>query len=501
MVKRQQGLALRHVQVLFGVGTTGDMSDRQLLERLWSCSEDSAEPAFGALVERHGPMVLRACRSILRDEQAVEDAFQATFLVLVRRGRSLWVRNSLGPWLYQVAARVSRSARSAENRRRRHEREKAERTDVSVFDRTSDDIGTVIHEELARLPERLRAAVILCCVEGLSQQQAAGKLGWPLGTLQSRLARGRDRLRGRLSRRGLAPSAGLVAAVLSAHRAEAAIPVALANSTVRAAMQLLAGNTTAAGVATASAGLLARGVLKTMFLHKVVVVICAALALAVTGAGALVLAEQALRADAPAPLENPVTAIEGSTLPSSLEVDPKLFVESQADDEFDPDQQSEVGESGNATNEVRGDGKPDGKKSIGGSGEMIELTLPGKRSKVTGVKIHGSRYGRAQPPKESFLIYFLSEDRERILHTEMAPYSLFKRGAESWVEVKFENPVVGLPHTFWLALDFRAAQTKGVYVSFDTSTSGKSSRVGLPGMASSEVDFGGDWMIEGIFVE
>ncbi len=193
MVRGQQGLALRHVRVLFEVGTTGDLSDRQLLERFWNSSEDSAESAFGALVERHGPMVLRACRSIVRDEQAVEDAFQATFLVLVRRGRSLWVRDSLGPWLYQVAVRVSRSARSAEIRRRRHEREKAERTDVSVFDRVWDDLGPVIHEELARLPEKFRAAVVLCCMEGLSQQQAAGQLGWPLGTLQSRLPRKRAR--------------------------------------------------------------------------------------------------------------------------------------------------------------------------------------------------------------------------------------------------------------------------------------------------------------------
>ncbi len=238
-----------------------------------------------------------------------------------------------------------------------------------------------------------------------------------------------------------------------------------------------------------------------MYLHKLAVVIGATLTLAVTAAGAMVWAEHALRADAGARLENPVTAIEHSELPSSPEVDPELFVEGQPDDEFGRDQKSEVGESGKAINDLRGDGKPDGRKSIGGSGEMIELTMPDKTTKVTGVKIHGSRYGRAQPPKESFLIYFLSKDRERILHTEMAPYSLFKRGAESWVEVKFENPVVGLPHSFWLVLDFRAAQTKGVYVSFDTSTSGKSSRVGLPGMASSEVDFGGDWMIEGMFAE
>src|SRR5262249_40182232 len=147
------------------------------------------------------------------------------------------------------------------------------------------------------------------------------------------------------------------------------------------------------------------------------------------------------------------------------------------------------------------DGKPDGKKSLGGSGEMIELGMPAGASKVTGVKIHGSRYGQSQPPKESFLIYFMTKDRKRILNTEMAPYSLFKRGPETWVEVKFERPVVDLPKSFWLVVDFRAAQTKGVYVSFDTTTGGKYSRIGLPGMPSSEVTFGGDWMIQGIFAE
>ena len=176
---------------------------------------------------------------------------------------SLWVRDSLGPWLYQVAVRVSRSARSAEIRRRRHEREKAEQTDISVFDRAWDDLGPVIHEELARLPEQFRAAVVLCCMEGLSQQQAAGQLGWPLGTLQSRLARGRERLRGRLVAQGPGPlSRRWSRRLCQPDRAEAAIPVALANSTVRMAMQFAAGNAAVAGVAAVSAALLTRGVLE-----------------------------------------------------------------------------------------------------------------------------------------------------------------------------------------------------------------------------------------------
>jgi RNA polymerase sigma-70 factor (ECF subfamily) len=141
------------------------------------------------------------------------------------------------------------------------------------------------------------------------------------------------------------------------------------------------------------------------------------------------------------------------------------------------------------------DGSPDGKRSLGGSGEMIEFSGPSASNKITGVRIHGSRYGNPQPPKESFLIYFLSGDQKRILHTEMAPYSVFERGDEKWVDVKFERPVE-LPKEFWVVLDFRAQQTKGVYVSFDTSSGGKHSRAGLPGIPSSPVRIGGDWMIE-----
>jgi RNA polymerase sigma-70 factor (ECF subfamily) len=147
-----------------------------------------------------------------------------------------------------------------------------------------------------------------------------------------------------------------------------------------------------------------------------------------------------------------------------------------------------------------GDGRADGKQSFGGSGEMIEFSSPPGSSKVAGLRIHGSRYGLPQPPEESFLIYFLSPDLKRVLHTEMAPYSLFERGAERWVEVAFERPV-DLPRTFWIALDFRAHQRKGVYVSFNTSTGGKHSRVGLPGTPAIEPKFGGDWMIEAILAK
>jgi hypothetical protein len=142
-----------------------------------------------------------------------------------------------------------------------------------------------------------------------------------------------------------------------------------------------------------------------------------------------------------------------------------------------------------------GDGQADGKKSLGGSGEMIEFTLPADDQKVVGVRIHGSRYGLPDPPDESFLIFFLNEEVSEIVATQMAPYSRFERGPERWVEVTFPRPVA-VPKRFWVALDFRASQTKGVYVSYDTSTNGEHSRTGLPGIKPKETNPRGDWMIE-----
>ena len=146
-----------------------------------------------------------------------------------------------------------------------------------------------------------------------------------------------------------------------------------------------------------------------------------------------------------------------------------------------------------------GDGTPDGKKSIGGSGELIQFSggeeCESRRRQDSCFPIRAS-----SAPRESFLIYFLTDDLQRILQTEMAPYSLLERGPEEWVSISFDHPVE-LPKTFWIALDFRATQAKGVYLSFDTSTGGKHSKVGLPGARTANVTFGGDWMIEAVLAK
>jgi len=144
-----------------------------------------------------------------------------------------------------------------------------------------------------------------------------------------------------------------------------------------------------------------------------------------------------------------------------------------------------------------GDGKADGKKSLGGNGEMIKFTLPSGpelMKKMKGLRIHGSRYGHPKPPKEDFYIFIMNEESE-VVHTETAAYSLFDRGEQEWVKVRFKKPV-SVPTTFWVVLDFKAHQNKGVYVSYDTSTGGENSKIGLPGKEPRAVDFKGDWMIQ-----
>ena len=191
------------IRTLFQAGTLGGLTDRQLLERFAMDPQEKAEAAFGVLLERHGPMVLRVCRGVLDDPLDAQDAFQATFLVLVKKARALWVRDSLGPWLHQVAYRTACCARSDAARRRRHERRAAAE---AVARRVSElgglDTGweRVLHEEIARLPPHYRAAVVLCDLQGCTHEQAAQHLGCRVGTVKSRLARGRGRLRGRLLR-------------------------------------------------------------------------------------------------------------------------------------------------------------------------------------------------------------------------------------------------------------------------------------------------------------
>lgn len=186
---------------------------------------DSA--AFEAIVRRHGPLVLAACRQVLRDEAAAEDAFQATFVILHQKARSIRRQPSLGGWLFRVARRTALRARRAADRRTRHET-KAPQPRISQPDLSWHEAVAILHEELDRLPATYRDALIHCYLEGLSRDEAARRLGWTVNELRGRLERGRSRLRAQLERRGLTLSAGLLAAV-----AIESIPTSLVAATTR----------------------------------------------------------------------------------------------------------------------------------------------------------------------------------------------------------------------------------------------------------------------------
>ena len=243
-------------------GWPGGLSDAELLDRFLSRSaaaEDAAlaaEAAFAALVARHGPMVLGVCRRALADPNDVEDAFQATFLVLVRRARSVRVGDSLGRWLYGVARRVAAKAQARSERARVRSVPLGREPVASEPPADRIELLAALDEEVSRLPEKYLAPVVLCDLEGLTHAQAAARLRWPVGTVSGRLSRARDLLRNRLVRRGMAPTAGSMVALLATEGARAAVSEPLAAATVQAATRLAMGSGSQAGVASVSASAL-----------------------------------------------------------------------------------------------------------------------------------------------------------------------------------------------------------------------------------------------------
>ena len=205
-------------------------TDSQLLD-CFVKERDSA--AFRSLVDRHGPAVLQVCRGVLHDPHAAEDAFQATFLVLVRKAPSIKDPELLGGWLRGVAYRTALRARSHAARRRVIERTRADMSPTAHFhDELAPELRQMIREELDRLPDSYRQALTLCYMEGLTHQEAASRLGWPVGTVKVRLLRGRRLLRERLDRRGASLGSALLLLLLNPDRAPA-VPQPLQESTVR----------------------------------------------------------------------------------------------------------------------------------------------------------------------------------------------------------------------------------------------------------------------------
>ena len=217
------------------VGTTGVMTDAALLERFVDRDREASQLAFAELVARHSPMVLRVCQTILHDAHDAEDAFQATFLVLARRAESIRKRASAASWLYGVARRVAMCARLSRSRQWIHERKAAELTRSSADATGWDDQFEVLHDEIARLSDRYRVVIVLCDLEGLTEGQAAVRLGLPVGTVRSRLRRGRERLRGRLLSRGVTLSTLVFGSTSVSDGAPVVVSTALASSATRVA--------------------------------------------------------------------------------------------------------------------------------------------------------------------------------------------------------------------------------------------------------------------------
>jgi RNA polymerase sigma factor (sigma-70 family) len=287
MANRPLNTVLHHLRKVTGLRAGADLADGELLERFVSRRE---EAAFEALLQRHGPMVQAVCQRILGQVQDVEDAFQATFLVLVRKAASVDKRESVGSWLHGVALRTSLRVRTDLARRRELERrvlpKPIHELEPEVVWR---ELRPLLDEELGRLPRKYRAPFVLCYLEGKTYEEAAEHLGCPKGTVSTRLTKARDLLRTRLVGRGLALSAGLLGAGLTQGTAPATVPASVVVATVKAAAQVAAGDA-GAGAVSARSAMLTEGVLKAMFMTKVKTTTAIALVVALAGAGVGLLA-------------------------------------------------------------------------------------------------------------------------------------------------------------------------------------------------------------------
>ena len=241
----------RDFETLFRVGALGSLTDRLLLDQFLG-GGDAAGPAFEQIVARYGPMVLGVCRRVAGDDHVAEDAFQAAFLVLALRAGAIRRRESLGPWLHGVAARVARRSRDAATRRMRHEvpgpLPEAAAPGGSEAEAETEEVRRVLDEELGRLPGKYRDPLVLCYLEGRSQEEAARVLGWTKGTVSGRLARAKDLLRSRLARRGLAPAIGAFPPLAELPVSPAAVSSDLVATAVRGGLAATVGRAEAAGI-------------------------------------------------------------------------------------------------------------------------------------------------------------------------------------------------------------------------------------------------------------
>ncbi len=328
MASRSPNTILRHLRRLLQAPRVEALTDGQLLEQFVVHQE---EQAFEALLQRHGPMVLGLCRRVLQNTSDADDAMQATFLVLVSKASSIAKRESVGSWLYGVAYRIALRAKARNARRRVHETPMAKIPDIphdeSPDQQSGHELWPALDEEVERLPEKYRAPMVLCYLQGYTNVEAARQLCWSPGTLQGRLARARQLLRTRLARRGLLLWGGAVASAAAPPAALATLPPALIAATIRTAALIAAGQAAAAGVISTQVATLMQGALKAMIVTKlkiatVVLLTVGAVTLGVNALALQVLPQQADQAVATA-VPVPVPTPTGQTIRPAQPVAPQ----------------------------------------------------------------------------------------------------------------------------------------------------------------------------------
>jgi RNA polymerase sigma factor (sigma-70 family) len=308
----------RDLRRLVLMGGASGLTDAELLERFLTLGD---EAAFESLVRRHGSMVLDVCRRVLHHHQDAEDAFQATFLVLVRKAANIWPREMLPNWLFGVAYRTALAAKAAAARRRLRERQVTPMSEVdSSAQNVWRDLRPILDEELTHLPNKYRVPIVLCDLEGKSRQEAARLLGWLPGTLSGRLARARAMLAKRLTRRGLTISGAVLAGAFGENLASACVPPYLLARTVKSSLLIAAGQG-AAPLISANVIALSQGILRTMMMTKIKIAAIAFLTLSLSIAGAGRLAYQATAATSDSTVLAAVFEPEGNANVGAVEDD------------------------------------------------------------------------------------------------------------------------------------------------------------------------------------
>jgi RND family efflux transporter MFP subunit len=316
---------VRYLHNLTGPQRSSALTDGQLLER-YVAQRDEA--AFELLLWRHGAMVLNVCRRILRHEHDAEDAFQATFLTFVRKAHSIVRRGAVAGWLYRVAYRVALELKDKAGKTAQRERQA---DSLSAVEAPPDpvwlDVRPLLDEEMNRLPERLRLPLVLCYLEGKTNDEAARLLGCPPGTIFSRLARGRELLRNRLVRRGVVLSTSVLTALVCRNAVSAALASPLVDATFKSAL-LFAAKRTAAGGASARVIALTEGVLQAMYLTKLKVLAVLLLMAGLLATGGILThhaltaapPQDAVKEDTSRPAETPTTAQKAKEEPAVVRV-------------------------------------------------------------------------------------------------------------------------------------------------------------------------------------